>query len=142
MNTSKEIEQFQRLLKLSNIQEKEEKIIKLIDESLLTTFKDDNRYWFNNVCENGLINVVLHCMNTIDSFSLYDHEKEVNNISNVSLLWSIRSGNLPLIILFFQDETISLFKNRKNIEQKTATQSSSFTWRSSRINKDLVLDFY
>jgi hypothetical protein len=106
---------FFELLNLENEVERDKQLIHLIDNHLNKHFLDDERLWFNRLCNNGLMNVILHCEKTIPNFSLYDHRYDENHFSNVSFIWTIEGGNLELIKYFINDKDFYLFKKREKL---------------------------
>lgn len=130
--------QFYDLLLINDSVEKNKKIIAYIKETLHTSFWDDDRHWFNKLCYDGLLEPIQYCKNSIEDFSLYDHSKSVKDLSNVSFLWAVESGNIDLVNLFINDAQFKHFKQRPKFDNDVARMFQYYRER----NKNFSVDNY
>lgn len=131
-------------LKIEDILERDTKLMELINSHLNKIYLDDNRFWFNKLCNHGLLNVIIHCEKTIPGCSLYDHRHEPNHLSNVGFIWTIESGNLDLIKYFINNKDFHLFKKRKKIDNDIGNMIQYYKERNQNFNLqnyELLINF-
>lgn len=144
MNNDFNYKNFYELLSLKNSKNKENLLKNLIDAYLCQHFLVDERRWFNQLCNHGLINLVYHCEQTIPEFSLFDNSQSPNSFSNVSFLWAIESGNFELIKYFTQHKDFYKFCKNKDIEKDIASFIELYRERSKKFslkNYEKIVDF-
>lgn len=135
---------FYEILDLTDTVEQEKQLTLLIDSYLAPFFGDDERRWFNTLCNRGLINLVHHCERTIPDFTLYDNNEKPESFSNVSFLWAIESGNFELIQYFTLHEDFYKFSERLNLEYQIGSFVQSYRKKNKIFNLqnyEKIIDF-
>jgi len=138
MNTNFDYQNFLAILELSDKKLQEIKLKNLIDNYELNHFFDDDRRWFNQLIQHGLVDIICYCEQTVPYFSLYDKKHKVDHFSNVSFLWAIESGNIETLTYFFNHPDFYLFCRRDNLEKEIA----NFLYHYKERNKNFTFKNY